>query len=72
MLPSLLRPSSSQTKRRSALSAGYTLLETLVALAVLIVLTMVVLAIYRHHTTPPPVSEVPLEAPKAPAGTSAP
>lgn len=32
---------------------GFTLLETLVALAVLLTLTMVVASIYKHHTSAP-------------------
>jgi prepilin-type N-terminal cleavage/methylation domain-containing protein len=33
--------------------SGFTLLETLVALAVLLTLTMVVASIYKHHTSAP-------------------
>lgn len=38
---------------------GFTLLETLVALAVLITLTMVVASIYKHHTGAPAAPTAP-------------
>lgn len=36
---------------------AFTLLETLVALALLVILTMVVAAIFKHHTSAPPTAE---------------
>jgi prepilin-type N-terminal cleavage/methylation domain-containing protein len=37
--------------RHSRRKSGFTLLETLVALALLVMLTMVVIAVYRYHLT---------------------
>lgn len=54
-------PSASSTASLSASPRrrqnGFTLLETLVALAVLITLTMVVASIYKHHTGAPAAPE---------------
>ncbi|WP_009959779.1 prepilin-type N-terminal cleavage/methylation domain-containing protein [Verrucomicrobium spinosum] len=68
-------PSSSSTATPSASPRrcphGFSLLETLVALAVLLTLTMLVASIYKHHTSAPATPEpTPVEMPTRPRNLS--